>query len=456
MVDVLFVSVPVTFTNTAPAAPAILISMLQQHGHTGKFYDFNHYVKDDENFKRYAIAETTPEDASEFDATIQMHVRKMLSFEPKYIGLSIFSYQCQRMTKLLCVYIRTMSPHTKIILGGPGLNTGGLQGKNLGEQWKDQELCDHWVVSEGEWPIVDIVRGDHDNKKEWTQIENLDEFPIPDYSSYDLSLYHKQIPITGSRGCVRRCTFCDIHVHWKKFVFRSGKSIANEMMLQSQKHNLYHFLFTDSLINGSMKAYKEMCAALAEYNCTAKNKITWEGQFIFRPKNQMSEETWKLSADAGLTHVAIGIENLSESVRDHMQKKFSNEDIIYGVHCMQKYGITGTFLMIVGYITDDESTIQENKIMYERLSKYAPNTITGIAIGTTLAILPGTPLEKMSQELGVTLGKRENDWIGLSTLDQRLQWRRELIDHCVSLGYVVPKNEEQQTLIHNLEEQQYA
>ena len=61
MVDVLFVSVPVTFTKTAPAAPAILISMLQQHGHTGKFYDFNRCVKDDENFKRYAIAVETPD-----------------------------------------------------------------------------------------------------------------------------------------------------------------------------------------------------------------------------------------------------------------------------------------------------------------------------------------------------------------------------------------------------------
>jgi radical SAM superfamily enzyme YgiQ (UPF0313 family) len=457
MVDVLFVSVPITFTNAAPAAPAVLISMLKQHGHTGKFYDFNRLVKDDENFIKYSIADAIPENILEFDSVIKMHVRKMLSFNPKFIGISVFTYQCQRIAKLLCVYIKTMSPNTKIILGGLGLSANGLEGENLGAKWQAQELCDYWVVSEGEWPIIDIVKGNHNNKKEWTQTDNLDEFPIPDYSSYDWSLYDKKIPITGSRGCVRQCTFCDIHAHWKKFIFRSGKSIANEMISQSEANNIYHFAFTDSLINGSMKAYKEMCAELVEYNRTAKNKITWQGQFIFRPKNQMSEETWKLSFDAGLRYVDIGIESLSESVRDHMRKKFSNEDIIYGVHCMQKFGITGTFLMIVGYITDTESTIQENKMMYQRLSKYAPDTITSIAIGTTLAILPGTPLDEMSEEeLGITKGKHENDWVGLSTIAKRLQWRKELIDYCNSLGYYVQEAAEHQALIHRLENEQYA
>ncbi len=453
MVDVLFVSSSLTFSSVAPSAPAILISMLEHAGYSGKFYDFNSYTKNDDNFKQYAISGYRPDNVVKFNQDFRYHVQKIKDLNPKFVGISVFTYQCQSTARLLCIYLRLLAPEIKIIVGGQGLSSVGVQGEHLGKEWEELNLCDYYVVSEGEYPIIDIVSGNHQNKTTWNQIQDLDEFPIPNYESYDLNLYNQIIPITGSRGCVRRCTFCDIHIHWQKFVFRSGKSIANEMIVQSQKHGIYHFAFTDSLINGSMKAYKEMCNELADYNRTADQPVTWEGQFIFRPKNQMPEDVWRLSSAAGLNHVYIGIENLSESVRDHMKKKFSNEDIIYGTQCMQKHNITGTFLMIVGYVTDNEETLQENLDMYTRLSDFAPNTIRKVAIGTTLAILPGTPLEIQAKELGVTLGKTENDWSGPSTLETRLKWRNDIIKHATSLGFFVPENEEQQVLIDKLQKE---
>jgi radical SAM superfamily enzyme YgiQ (UPF0313 family) len=449
MVDVLFVSVPLTVTNVAPAAPAILISMIERAGFTGKFYDFNRHVNDDENFSQYAVSDIKPSDTDKFDKDFKYHVQQMIDYNPKYIGISIFSYQCARVAKLLCVYLRMLAPEIKIILGGQGLTVGGIQGHHLGEEWKKLKLCDYWVVSEGEWPIVDILTEKHKNKKTWTQIEDLNEFPAPNYSSYDWSLYIKSIPITGSRGCVRRCTFCDIHTHWKKFVFRSGKSIADEMIAQSKRYGVTHFTFTDSLINGSMKAYIDLITVLAEYNSIAKIPLTWDGQFIFRPKNQMPEKIWKLSAEAGLVDIAIGVESLSESVRDHMRKKFSNDDIRFSLYCMKKYRITGLFLMIVGYVTEDETTIKETKDMFTELVPYANNTISGVEVGSTLSILPGTPLDDMHKELGITLSNHENTWVGNSNIDTRLRWRKEIIEHCDQLGYNVQAQLDQ--LVNKLE-----
>ena len=57
-----------------------------------------------------------------------------------------------------------------------------------------------------------------------------------------------------------------------------------------------------------------------------------------------------------------------------------------------------------------------------------------------MAILPGTPLADMAVDLGITLGKDENDWVGLSNQTTRLQWRKDLIEHCVNLGYNVPEH----------------
>jgi len=439
--DVLFTSVPYTVTEVAPAAPAVLIGMLKHHGYSGKFYDFNNLTLDNELVKTFALGKNAT-DPVKLDQIYRYHVNRMLKHAPRYIGISLFSYQCIRSAQLLCIYIRTIAPNVKIILGGPGLSHNGLHGVNMGAEWQALLLCDHWVKSEGEHPIIKILKDNYVSTPVWEQILELDEFPIPDYESYDWNLYKKQIPITGSRGCVRQCTFCDIHTHWKKFVWRSGKSIASEMIEQSEKHGIYRFGFTDSLINGSMKAYREMCTVLADYNNNSPtHRLQWSGQFIFRPANQMPDSTWKLSAEAGLTEVAVGIESLDEGIREHMRKKFSNNDIVYGLQAMKKYGIKGNFLMIVGYVTDTEETIKNQKDMFTKLKAYAGNAIRKVAVGSTLAILPGTPLASMAEDLGIKLGKNENDWVGLySDQKTRLRWREDLIKHCVSLGYNVPEH----------------
>ena len=54
----------------------------------------------------------------------------------------------------------------------------------------------------------------------------------------------------------------------------------NEISLPIIKET--HF-FSDSLINGNMKAFRELCQILADYheqNPGRKNRIRWGGQFI--------------------------------------------------------------------------------------------------------------------------------------------------------------------------------
>jgi hypothetical protein len=193
---VLLTSVPYTVSRVAPAAPAVLIGMLKHHGYTGKFYDFNVLTLEDPDVKTFALG-VNVSNAKNLDQICKYHVTKMIGYNPKYIGISLFTYQCIRTAQLLCIYIRTMAPHVKIILGGPGLSHNGLNGVNIGAQLKELNLCDFWVKSEGENPIIKILQDDFESTPEWTQILDLEEFPIPVYDSYNWSLYKKHIPITG-------------------------------------------------------------------------------------------------------------------------------------------------------------------------------------------------------------------------------------------------------------------
>ena len=245
--------------------------------------------------------------------------------------------------------------------------------------------------------------------------------------------------ITGSRGCVRKCTFCDIHKHWKKFVFRSGQSIANEMLYQSRKYKKYKFHFTDSLINGSMKAYRDFISIMAKHNEKATNKISWRGQFIVRGKSSMNANDWELTKLSGAENLAIGVESGSESVRNHMKKQFTNKDLDEFMYFLNLHSIKSTFLIIIGYPTETWEDFLQTLTMFKRYRKYN-KVIANISLGSTLGILPGTPLaEKHKNDIKMNNG--ENFWIYSKnpTLDFRERIKRRIIaeEECKKMGFIV-------------------
>ena len=81
--------------------------------------------------------------------------------------------------------------------------------------------------------------------------------------------------------------------------------------------------------------------------------------------------------------------------------------------------------------------------MFTRYQSYISN-ITGISIGSTLSILPGTPLYNTAEQSNIILDKYENNWIALDnpdlTLTKRIERRRILRDHLLKLGYNLPKD----------------
>lgn len=460
MLDLLLLSVPYTASFHAPAAPAILKSAASKKGYSVSFVDWNIEIlhsdpKIEETFRHLCVNNKIIDKNLILEQT-NILVDRLIKLNPKYIGISVFTYNCLPITKLVCLLLRVRFPQCKIILGGQGLSNNGINSSySWGEQAKTLNLCDHWIKSEGEFSLIEILDGKKTIDGNWQQIENLDQLYTPDYDDYNWTLYTKGIPVTASRGCIRRCTFCDIHQHWKKFVFRDGKNVANEMIYQSKKYGISKIRFTDSLLNGSMKAYRNMITHLAEHNNSTKNKIRWTSQFIFRPANQMTDTDWKLTAESGAEDLNIGVESLSEEIRDHMKKKFSNADILYSLNKMQEHGITCTFLMIVGYVTETQKHIDEAKHMLQNIKMYAGTTIKSIEFGSTLGILPGTPLSDMYGE-DIIAGTNENNWVNTrtgSTLQKRLQWLQDLKNFAVELGFGVTNDNVHLSILENFSRQ---
>jgi radical SAM superfamily enzyme YgiQ (UPF0313 family) len=122
-----------------------------------------------------------------------------------------------------------------------------------------------------------------------------------------------------------------------------------------------------------------------------------------------------------------------------MNKRFSNQDLDYTMSMLDKHNITCDFLMIVGYPTETDADFQQTLDMFTKYQSLSNRVILDIVVGSTLAILPGTPLYKNAKLHNIEIDKFENNWLALDnqdlTLEKRLQRRTILKDHLDKLGY---------------------
>ena len=358
------------------------------------------------------------------------------------------------------------------IIGGPAINQpyqyNNLQ-ETFGKFLVNRDLIDYYALGEGDQLFDNFLKGsrcelglnDKFSPETWVpQVDNLDAVPVPSYKKIDLSRYESPnnthiITITGSRGCVRRCSFCDIGATWKKFRFRSGENIANEILKHHLDTGVTNFWFSDSLINGSLKVFQDMLERLValKQQYPILSTLTFSGLFIVRPKGSHTERLFKLMNAVGCDNIAIGIESGSAAVREHMGKKFSNEDIDYHFEMCEKYKIKNWIMMMVSYPTETEQDFQDTVDMLVRLQKYIINhTLLGFNLKGTVTILPQTPLKEAETELKIVYNNKDH-YTGLRRrkielydnwncetnpeLTKKRRWQRwiELIRLAVKLGY---------------------
>lgn len=443
-----------------PAGTALLKGSLEAAGFSSKILDFNSAVEAE--FRNCSNQMTELDNFFFYNNFYNLRVwniveqlvnswaTQIIELRPTWVGISVFSYNSHRATRLLSLKLKMLDPNIKIVIGGSGIATD----YTFPETLKDQGIVDAYIRGEGELALVELLRGNTShpgiNGRPAEQIKNLDSIPYPNYDDYNLKTYTNKkgleaLPITGSRGCVRKCTFCDVAGQWPKYYYRSGQSIADEIVHQTQKYGVTAFRFTDSLINGSLKAFRDMIFTLSDYRKTLSDekKFIWDTHFIVRGPSQMPPEHFDTMKAAGAGTMLIGIESGSETVRNHMKKGFSQHDLDYTMQQLDRVGIRCRMLMIIGYPTETDQDFQETLDMFDRFLPYLKNgTIEEVNLGLTLNLLRNTPLsDNLDQYNLIQSDSHINNWICKDnpSLDykKRLGRRIRVQAHCEKLGYNV-------------------
>lgn len=466
--DVIIATLPWTDSAIPLMAPAVLKPIVEKTGKTCLAIDLNaeiynatkeHANKDELIrffFDEYIDDNIEPWVVDLFESTAQA----MLSWKPKIVCLSLFSYVCQGSAKWLSYYIKKINPDIKIIVGGAGCLKTFTGPSDYITDLLEQNLIDYHIRGDGENALYELLIENDTfagiNSPDWKELsrEELTALPFPDYQDYNFDLYEKKVlPLVGSRGCVRRCTFCDYIANWKNFQWRSAESIFDEMIHQHKIYGISYFKFQDSLTNGNVKEFNRLMELLSEYN---RDKITdkfrWSGYYIFRENTAKSDKEWQLISESGVETLIVGIENLNEHIRYAIGKKFSNSAIDYHLAQAKKYNIQIYVLNIVGYVNETEKDINFAKQWLRDHTNY--QDILYIQWGGTLGIFPNTFLDSNMDKLGIIkINKHPQSWTSTkinSTPAIRAKWANELNALSKELGYRVFDNLDNHFLLEML------
>jgi anaerobic magnesium-protoporphyrin IX monomethyl ester cyclase len=381
--DILICIMPLVQPDAPTAGAGVLKAHLLEAGFTAEVLDLNirlyRYLETKGTHHDYyygndVLFSNQPSDPinEEYEEFYSIHsdvfsqwIEIIREKNPKWLGMSLMSAFSVATAMKLSELIRQHLPNLKIVWGGTNVQHNGFFDP------VHKGLIDYFIKGDAERSLIELLKG-NTTYKGINNIEVFDEvipFDIslpPNYDDikwdeYEQIFFSKPAYITASRGCVRRCTFCNDYKIWPTYRFKTAKNIAEQIDIIKRKYGRNTFLFTDSLVNGSIKNFREMLVELKNIKEKYHPQIfRWSSHMIVRPKNQMPEEDFSLMSQSGCIEAVIGVESFSESVRYHMGKKFTNEDIWYTFEMLDKYKIRNQILMLVGYATETEEDHQEN------------------------------------------------------------------------------------------------
>lgn len=388
MLDCVIYQVPKTDPTFPIVGPYILKRHLQNNGHTCKVFDINLdiYSKLPEYMQHdlWHVKEGNWKDDFHTDIYpyLKSHIEDSFKYfelyPARFVGFSILSVDVWNCAQLYIKHLQENYPDTKIILGGPYIT-------EVAKRWPEKLEEFIFVNGDGEDGLLAAIRG-HDHESIGAnypyQLKDINLSPIPDYSDMNIDFYKDKqtyVSMVTSKGCVRNCSFCNVSESWPEFKMKRPERVIAEVQNLIEQTGISNILFTDNLLNGNPKHYKEILKGLKELRKKYPD-LMWRGKMVIRRKKVVPTELFDLMIDSGCNIIFFGLESGSEKVRADMNKAgFTNDDFKYHFTELVNRGITFKVTFIVGHITETEEDFMDTMDILQWIvdEGHADKTIVG-------------------------------------------------------------------------------
>jgi len=360
---------------------------------------------------------------------------------PAIVGFSVWISN-YLTTLMAAAELKRLPDPPFIVLGGPQCTDS----ENAADLALGSRLVDAVVVGEGEQtflelqaqidPVTHTLFGPTPaGTKIWRngavefggprKLFHIDDLPLPNYDSMDLDIYSRkirQISYELSRGCTDKCEFCSEWVFWEHFRSSTPVTAVNQLLELQRRTGYGSVTFSDSLLNGSANRL----VGFAEHLLTTNLQFLWSG-FV---RADITKPVAKLLSRAGLDHVFIGVESLSDRTLLSMKKRRDGADNVDAIEAFLDAGISVAAGVIAGFpgdsAADFEATVNGLQSFLKRYPKKFQVSIE------PFVVTPSATIAKRPGEFGLTLVPWEEeiiDWVPeLASITRRCIARAEGAD----------------------------
>ena len=297
---------------------------------------------------------------------LEEYLEELVELKPDVIGFSMY-YTSVIPTFWMAEQLKKRLPDVKIIGGGSQI------------QWADEgnygkyPNFDHVIKGEGEELILELLDRIENNvpltqyqyNADTTKRIDIDQLPLPDYSDFDLNLYHIPNGISSeiSRGCVAKCAFC-AETHFWKYRSRESLRILDEVEQQYKTYGTDVVWFIDSLVNGNINELRAFAVGVKERGM----KIKWKG--YARCDHRMDYDYFRDLADSGCDDLNYGIESGSQRVLDAMKKNTKVEVVERVLRDGWRVGITNTTNWMLCFPGEETVDMAKTMTLLWRTQRY--------------------------------------------------------------------------------------
>jgi anaerobic magnesium-protoporphyrin IX monomethyl ester cyclase len=188
-------------------------------------------------------------------------------------------------------------------------------------------------------------------------VHDLDHLPYPDRRYQKCAILGRNSTyMLASRGCIRTCSFCSIHMFYRsapgKVVrLRTPQNVVEEMAMLYEKHDITLFLFQDDdfpVYGVKWRLWaKEFCEELRRVGLA--DRVLWK---ISCRADAVDADLFALMRDSGLYLVYMGLESGNAEGLKSLNKRITVEQNIQAVETLKRLGIRFEF----GFMLFEPST----------------------------------------------------------------------------------------------------
>jgi radical SAM superfamily enzyme YgiQ (UPF0313 family) len=192
--------------------------------------------------------------------------------------------------------------------------------------------ADYVIAGQGEKQILLLLKKIFSEEPVFIPDENnLDSLPYP---AFDLIRKIEQLPITTSRGCPYRCSYCSSHILYDKFLRRNPVKVVDEIEYWQKKSGVVNFSFyDDALLVKPGEMIIPMLKELKRRNLSCQFHCP-NGLHLREINKEMSE----LLYSSGFKTIRFGFETSDFARQIKTGGKVKNEELRYAVSHLKSAG----------------------------------------------------------------------------------------------------------------------